>query len=74
MILAKWIEMRARGGTAIGVIAELMDMHAALGRGVAAGDVVGDGRRGGFGGLLEGYGAADFGVATEDGHCRGERC
>ena len=39
-----------------------------------ASDVVGDGRRGGFGRLLEGDGSADFGVTTEDCDCcSGER-
>jgi len=32
-------------------------------------DVVGDGGGGGFGGLLEGYGASDGGVTTEDCDC-----
>jgi hypothetical protein len=71
MILAKGIEMRSSRGTAIGIIAELMDVHATVGRGVAAGDVVGDGCGGGFGGLLEGDCSADLGVATEDCDCAG---
>lgn len=71
MVLAEWIEMRSRRSAAIGVITELMNMHATLGRGVAAGNIVGDGRGRGLGGLLEGDGAADFGVAAEDGNCYG---
>ena len=59
---------------AVGVVAELVDVHAAVGGGVVASDVVGDGRRGGFGRLLEGDGSADFGVTAEDCDCcSGER-
>lgn len=64
--------MRASARTAIGVVAELVDVHAALGGGVVAGDVVGDGCRGCLGRLLEGDGSADFGVAAEDCDCVGE--
>lgn len=71
MILSKGIKVRTRRGTTIGVIPKLMNMHAALSRSVAARDVVGDGRGGGFGGLLEGDGAADLGVAAEDCDCCG---
>lgn len=56
---------------AVGVVTELVDVHAALGRGVVAADVVGDGCRGGFGRLLEGDGAADLGVTAEDCDCVG---
>ena len=56
---------------AIRVVAELVDVHAALGGGVVAFDVVGDGGRGGLGGLLEGYGAVDGGVTAEDCNCCG---
>lgn len=54
--------MRTGAGAAVGVVAELVDVHAALGRGVVACDVVRDGRRGGFGRLLKGDGPADLGV------------
>lgn len=54
---------------AVGVVAELVDVHAALGGGVVAFDVVGDGGRGGLGGLLEGYGAVDGGVTAKDCDC-----
>ena len=58
--------MRAGAGAAVGVVAELVDVHAALGRGVVACNVPGDCGRGGLGRLLKGDGAADLGVAAED--------
>lgn len=61
--------MRTGAGAAVGVVAELVDVHAALGRGVVARDVVRDGRRGGFGRLLKGDGPADLGVPAEDCDC-----
>lgn len=63
--------MRSSARAAIGVVAELVDVHAALGGGVVAGEVVGDGRWGRFGRLLEGDGPADFGVPAEDCDCVG---
>lgn len=63
--------MRSGARAAIGVVAELVHVHAALGRGVVAADVVGDGRWGGLGRLLKGDGAADLGVAAEDCDCVG---
>jgi hypothetical protein len=45
-----------------------MDVHTTLGVGVVAGDVPGDGGRGGFGGLLEGHLAGDLGVSPENGN------
>lgn len=56
-------------GAAVGVVAELVDVHTPLGGGVVAADVVGNGGGGGFVGLFEGDRAADFGVAAEDCHC-----
>ena len=41
--------MRASAGAAVGVVTELMDVHATLGGGVGAFDVVADGCRAGFG-------------------------
>jgi hypothetical protein len=69
MLLAKRIEMRSSRGTTVGIVTELMDVHATLGVGVVACDVVGDGCRGGFGGLLEGDGSLDVGVTAEDCDC-----
>ncbi len=63
---AEGVEVGAGAGAAVGVVAELVDVHAALGGGVVAGDVVGYGCGGGFGGLVEGDGSADFGVSAED--------
>lgn len=56
-------------GAAVGVVAELVHVHAALRVGVVARDVPADGCVGGFGGLLEGDGAFDLGVTPEDGDC-----
>ena len=61
--------VRSGAGAAVGVVAELVDVHAALGRGIVAGDVVGDGRWGGLGGLLKVDGSADLGVTAEDCDC-----
>ncbi len=55
-----------------GWLTELVDVHAALGRGVAAADVEGDTCGRGFGGLLECHGASDFGVTAEDCNCGGK--
>ena len=63
--------MRTGAGAAVGVVAELVDVHAALGRGVVACDVVGDCGRGGLGRLLKGDGAADLGIPAEDCDCLG---
>ena len=69
VLLAKGVEMRAGRGTTVGVVTELMDVHATLGVGVVACDVVGDGCWGGLGGLLEGDGSLDVGVTAEDCDC-----
>lgn len=61
--------VRAGAGAAVGVVAEGVDVHSALGVGVVAADVPGDGGVGGLGGLLEGYGALDVGVTAEDCDC-----
>jgi hypothetical protein len=66
--LAEGVEVRASRGAAVGVVAKLVDVEAALGVGVVAGDVVGYGCGRGLAGLLEGYGPGDLGVASEDGH------
>ena len=59
--------MRSSAGATVGVVTELMDMHAPLSRGVIALDVVGDCGWGRLVGLLESYGPADIGVSTDDG-------
>ena len=45
-------------------------MESALGIGVVALDVPGDGGRGALGGLLEAHGAVDLGVPAEDSDCQ----
>ena len=53
------LTVRTSACAAISVVAELMDVHAALGGGVAAVDVIGNFGWGGFGGLFEGHGTAN---------------
>ena len=60
-VLTVW----AGGGAAVGVVTELVDVHAALGVGIVAGDVPGDGGVGVLVGLLEGNGSGDLGVTAE---------
>lgn len=65
--------MRTGAGAAVGVVTESVDVHSALGVGIVAGDVPGDLGVGGLGGLLEGDGALDVGVTTDDSDCERER-
>lgn len=58
--------MRTGAGAAVGVVTESVDVHAALGVGIVARDVPGDLSLSRLGGLLEGDGALDVGVATDD--------
>lgn len=58
--------MRAGRGAAVGVVTEGVDVHAALGIGVVAGDVPRDLGRGRLALLLEGDGTSDLGVTTDD--------
>lgn len=53
------------GGAAVGVVTKLVDVHAALGVGIVAGDVPGDGGWAVLVGLLEGNGAGDLRVTAE---------
>jgi hypothetical protein len=53
-------------GAAVGVVAEGVDVHAALSVGIVAGDVPRDGGGGALVLLLEGDGALDVGVTAED--------
>ena len=62
------LTVRSSGRASISIVSELMDMHAALCRGIVAGDIVRDGGGGGFGGLLKGHGAGDLGVTTKNSH------
>ena len=61
--------MRTGAGAAVGVVTEGVDVHAALGVGIVAGDVPGDGRGRGLGVLGEGDGALDGGVTAENCDC-----
>lgn len=61
--------MRAGGGAAVGVVAEGVDVEATLGVGVVAGQVPADGGRVGLGSLLEGNGAGDLRVTSENSDC-----
>lgn len=60
------LTVRAGGGAAVGVVAESVDVHAALGVGIVARDVPGDGGGGLLVLLLEDDGALDVGVTAED--------
>jgi hypothetical protein len=60
------LTVRTGAGAAVGVVTESVNVHAALGVGVVAGDVPGDLGVGGLGGLLEGDGALDVGVTTDN--------
>lgn len=62
--------MRASGGAAVGVVTKLVNVESTFGVGVVAGDVPGDGGRSTLGCLLEGDGAGDLGVTTEDSNCK----
>lgn len=61
--------MRTSTRASVGVVTELMDVHASFGVGVIASDIVGDGGGTVFGGLFKGDGAFDVGVSSEDGDC-----
>ncbi len=63
------LTVRASARAAVGVVAEGMDMHSALSVGIVAGDVPCDRCWRGFGALLEGDGALDGGVTTENCDC-----
>lgn len=71
--LSVGVEVGAGAGAAVCVVAKGVDVHAALGVCVVAGNVVGDCRLAALGGLLEGDGALDVGVTTEDGNYRRQR-
>jgi len=67
--LAVGVVMRTSAGAAVGVVTELVDMHATLGTGIVVLDVPSDSGGRGLGGLLEGHLAGDLGVSSEDGNC-----
>lgn len=61
--------VRASRRAAVGVVAELVNVHASLGIRVAAADVVVDGGGRGLGALLERHDSGDLRVSSEDGDC-----
>ncbi len=63
------LTVRTGTGAAIGVVSKLVNMHSPLRQRIIAGNLPGDGRRGGFGRLIKGDDPADVGVAPEDGDC-----
>lgn len=60
--------VRAGRGAAVGVVTKGVNVEAALGVGVVAGNVPGDGGGSGLGLLLEDDGAVDLAVTTENGN------
>jgi len=68
--MESWLTVGPRRCTAIGVVAELMHVHAMFSVGVITMDFVDDGGVGGLVGLFERDGSADFGVTAKDCNCR----
>ena len=66
--LAVGVKVRAGRGAAVCVVAIGMDVHATLGVGIVAGDVVGDGRLAILRLLLECDCSGDLGITTKDGN------
>lgn len=64
------LTVRPGGGAAVGVVTELVNVHATLGVGIVARDIPGDGRWRGFRLLFEGHRARDLGVTAERCHWR----
>lgn len=60
------LTVRSGRGATIGVVTELMNVHATLRVGIVASDVVRDGGRRGLVGLLELYGPRDLGVSPNN--------
>jgi hypothetical protein len=63
----------ASRSAAVGVVTKGVDVEAALGIGIVAGNVPGDGGRGALALLLEDDGAGHLGVTSEDADCRVNR-
>jgi hypothetical protein len=63
--------VRSSAGASVGVVTKRVDVHATLGIGVVASDVVCDLSGGRLVLLLEGDGSLDVGVSTEDGDYTG---
>jgi hypothetical protein len=63
----------ASGGATVGVVTELVNVETTLSIGIVAGDVPGDGGRGALVSLLEGDGAGDLSVTTENSNCTAKK-
>lgn len=59
------LTVRTSRCAAVGVVTELMDVHATLSVGIVASDIPGDSGGGGLGLLLEGNGSGDLGVTSD---------
>ena len=60
-----WLTVRTSGSASVGIVTELVDVHAAFRIGVVASDIPCDGGRRGLGSLLEGNGSGDLRVTSE---------
>lgn len=72
VILQKQLTVRTGRGAAVGVVAKGVNVETALGVGVLAAEIVGDGGGSALGLLLEGDGTLDGRVTAEDSNCTGE--
>jgi hypothetical protein len=74
---ARWdgasLTVRSSGCAAVGVVTELVDVHATLRIGIVAGDVPRDSGGGRLGGLLKGNGAGDLRVTSNECNCGGSK-
>lgn len=61
--------MGTGAGAAVGIVTELVDVHATLGGSITAFDIVRNGGWGRLGRLLKGYSAGDTGIASKDRNC-----
>ena len=64
--------MRTGAGAAVGIVTELVDVHATLSGSITAFDIVRNGRWGRLGRLLKGHSAGDTGIASKDRNCTRE--
>jgi hypothetical protein len=65
--------VRTGRSATVGLVAESVDVHATQGVRVVAGDIPGDGGEAGLRLLLEGDGALDVGVTSDDSNYLDER-
>ena len=64
--------MGTGAGAAVGIVTELVDVHATLGGSITAFNIVRNGRWGRLGRLLKGHSAGDTGIASKDRDCTKE--